>query len=99
MTRTNRSLNIHTVVARDYEREKQAERQEIKLGEVYTNIERRMKNRAKWRALAEKNSINRAENKKSSSCLTLNEFLERERLRTDQVAEAKKTMNGKIRNC
>ena len=90
-----RSLSVHTVISRDHDRRKMAERLQVK---SYDSIERRMKANAKWSQRSDLQTVQyEARQRNRSTTTTLDEFMQRERSKQDQIIKAKELANQRIR--
>jgi hypothetical protein len=91
-----RSHSIHVAIARDYQRIKTSQKQEIRLQYDLLNLERRLRSHAKWNERADrKNSI--AINPPEQLPMTLEEFMERAKLKHENISNAKNVANENIR--
>ena len=98
MSKTVRSHSVHEAVSRDRDRQKMAERQELKCEKQYDSLARRMNAHAKWNQRADKNQLSTTTSQQPRPVTTLEEFMQRERVKQDQIIQAKKLANGRIRH-
>jgi nucleoside phosphorylase len=92
------SLNIHTTVSRDYDRRKIAQRHEVKCEQLYDQLERQLKTKSKWNSRVDSNHLRSNDSKQRRvTSITLDEFIQQERNRQDQIIQAKKKANQRIR--
>jgi hypothetical protein len=98
MRKTIRSHSVHEAVSRDHERQKMAERQELKCEQQYGTLIRRMISHAEWNQRADKKRLSAMATQQPRPVTTLVEFMQRERVKQDQIIQAKKLANGRIRH-
>ena len=91
--------NIHTTISRDYDRKKFAAKQETKVEKDYEMLERKMMSRAKWNQRAENNNLcsNPSNNNSDRSATSLENYIQRERIKQDNIINAKRMANERIR--
>ncbi|CAF0863871.1 unnamed protein product [Rotaria sordida] len=94
-----RSHSIHATIARDLERMKRLQRLEMKQAKDFHVFERRRNIHAKWNQRADhkilgQNSIN---NNHNHSTMTLDEFMQHEKIKQDKIMNSKKLANERIR--
>lgn len=89
---------IHIATSRDYDRKKIAAKHEVKLEREYDTLERRMISGVKWSQRAENNNLQQTTtttiNPDRSS---LDEYLQREKAKQENINNAKRTANERIR--
>ncbi|CAF3184392.1 unnamed protein product [Rotaria sp. Silwood2] len=95
-----RSHSIHATIARDLERMKRLQRQEMKQAKDFRDLERRRNLNAKWNQRANnkilaQNSTNN--NTNDHPPMTLDEFMQHERIKQDKILNSKKLANERIR--
>lgn len=87
---------IHVATSRDYERKKLADKQELKLEKDYDALERKMISKAKWNQRAENNHLRTTTTAESSS-VSLEEYIQREKVKQDNISKSKRMGNERIR--
>lgn len=101
MTQGTRSTStVRAAVARDYDRKKLVEKREVKFEKDYDELERRMISRAKWHQRAENNNLlpNQPNtNNQDRSKISLEDFIERERIKQENIINSKRMGNERIR--
>lgn len=85
---------MHIATSRDYDRKKFVGKQEVKLEREYDTLERRMISGVKWSQRAENNNLQATSNNHSSS---LEQYLQREKVKHENISNAKRTGNERIR--
>ena len=87
-----RSHSIYATVARDLERMKRLQRLEMKQAKDFHDFERRRNLNAKWNQRADHKIIdqNSKNNNHNHSSMTLDEFMQRERIKQDKIINSKK---------
>lgn len=100
--RAVRSHSIHVVVNRDYRRIKMAQKQDIKLEQDFLKLERKMMSHAKWNERADNRNLQRhstcgLNNAQDSPAMTLDEYLARNKIKQENIGNAKKVANENIR--
>src|SRR4051812_41581961 len=85
---------IHVATSRDYDRKKLATKQELKLEKDYDLLERKMISRAKWNQRAENNNIRT--NNPDHSTTSLEDYIQREKTKQDNILNAKRMGNERI---
>ena len=98
MPKTVRSHSVHEAISRDRDREKMAERYELKCEQLYAGLARRMNAHAKWNQRADKKQLSATASQRARPTTTFEEFMERERVKQDQIIQAKKLANDRIRH-
>jgi hypothetical protein len=91
---------IHVATSRDYDRKKLAEKHEQKLEKDYDDLERKMMTRAKWNQRAENNNLLQNPinpNNSDRSATSLEDFIQREKVKQDNIINAKRMGNERIR--
>ena len=86
---------LHQATSKDYDRLKLAAKHEAKHEQDFEHLERKMISRAKWIQRAENNQIRLPTNPSSSD--RLDDFLERQRLKQENMIKAKQLGNERIR--
>ncbi|CAF1105998.1 unnamed protein product [Adineta ricciae] len=95
--------SVHTLqaaVSRDYDRQRLAAKHELKLEKDYGTLERKMISHAKWNQRAENNNLrpNVVNNRNPSPTPTsLDDFIQREKIKQDNMINSKRLGNGNIR--
>lgn len=92
-----RSLSVHTVISRDHDRLKMAERLQAKHDQMYASIDRRMKATARSIQRSDLQTIHYEARQRNRSSVTLDEFMQTERSKQDQIVKAKESANQQIR--
>ena len=93
---SSRSHNtLHQATSRDYDRMKLAAKHEAKHEQEFDDLERKMISRAKWIQRAENNQIRPPSSNASAD--RLDDFLERQRLKQENMIKAKQLGNERIR--
>jgi hypothetical protein len=97
-----RSHSIHVVFARDYQRLIQARKLDMKLKQDLLKLERKMNSNAKWNERADQRNVSQISsvntiNAQDRPPMTLQEFLVRDRIKQDNISNAKKVANENIR--
>lgn len=94
--RSRSTIFIATI--RDYDRKKLAEKHESKLEKDYDALERKLISQSKWNQRAENNQIRSARMTNADrSKVSLEHFIERERLKQENILNAKQIANQRIR--
>jgi hypothetical protein len=93
MGKTARSHSIHVAMERDYDRKKRLEKQEIKYEKEYDVLQRRLTLRVK----SEHHSGNNNNNNQTTPSITLDEFMQREKIKQENIIKAKQLANERIR--
>ncbi|CAF2476979.1 unnamed protein product [Rotaria sp. Silwood2] len=93
---------IRTAIARDYDRKKLAAKHEVKLERDYDTLERKMMSRAKWNQRAENNNLrpnqtNNNNNNQDRTTISLEHYIQREKMKQDNIINAKHMANERIR--
>jgi len=90
---------IHVATSRDYERKKLAIKHELKLEKDYDILERKMMSGAKWNQRAENNNLrpHLANNNPDRLTISLKDYIQREKLKQDNIINAKRMGNERIR--
>lgn len=91
--RSVRSHSIHIAMGRDYERIQMAKKQDLKLEKDFLNFERRLSSHAKWNQRIDSKNINT----QKRPSITLEEFMQREKIKQDNKLNAKRLANQNIR--
>ena len=92
-----RSLSVHTVISRDHDRLKMAERLQAKHDQMYESIDRRMKANARSVQRSDLQTIHYETRHRNRTSVTLDEFMQNERNKQDQIVKAKESANQQIR--
>lgn len=97
-----RSHSIHVAIGRDYDRIKMAQKQDVKLEKDLLSLERKLISHAKWNQRADsknllQNPTNNNSNPQERPAITLKEFMEREKIKQDNILNSKKVANQNIR--
>ena len=92
-----RSLSVHTVISRDHDRLKMAERLQARHDQIYQSIDRRMKANARSVQRSDLQAIQYDARQLNRSTATLDEFMQREREKQQQIVKAKQSANEQIR--
>jgi hypothetical protein len=96
-----RAHSIHVAVERDFHRMRLLHKQDIKQEKEFSALERRLSSHAKWNQRADnKNAIQNAANDKNNQkrlSITLDEFMQREKIKHDIMDNSKKLANENIR--
>ncbi len=97
-----RSHSIHVVFARDYQRLIQARKLDMKLKQDLLKLERKMNSNAKWNERADQRNVSQISsvntiNAQDRPPMTLQEFLVRDRIKQDNISNARKVANENIR--
>jgi hypothetical protein len=92
-----RSHSIHVAIGRDYDRLKMAQKQDIKLEKDFLNFQRRLSCHLKWNQRADSKILNQNPISQERSPMTLEEFMQREKIKHDNIFNAKKLANQNIR--
>jgi len=96
-----RSHSIHIAIRRDYERIKMVQKLDNKLKKEFLDLERRFTSHAKWNQRADTKNIRQIltnnNNTQEHSPITLEEFLQRQKIKHDNILNAKKLANQNIR--
>ncbi|CAF1201952.1 unnamed protein product [Rotaria sp. Silwood1] len=93
---------IRTAIARDYDRKKLATKLEVKLERDYDTLERKMMSRAKWNQRAENNNLRsnpttNHNNNQDRSTISLEHYIQREKIKQENIINAKRMGNERIR--
>jgi beta-lactamase class D len=90
---------IHVATTRDYERKKLAAKHELKLEKDYDTLERKMISRAKWNQRAENKNLhqNSINNNSDHTTISLEDYIQREKIKQDNIINAKRMGNERIR--
>ena len=90
---------IHIATSRDYDRKKVAAKHEVKLEREHDMLERRMISGVKWSVRAENNNLQQTTttNPDRSIGSSLDEYLQREKAKQENINNAKRTANERIR--
>lgn len=91
---------IHIATSRDYDRKKVAAKHEVKLEREHEMLERRMISGVKWSLRAENNNLQQTTtttNPDRSTGSSLNEYLQREKAKHENINNAKRMGNERIR--
>lgn len=97
MDKKLRSLSVHMVISRDHDRLKMAERLQAKHDQMYESIDRRMKANARSIQRSDLQTIHYEARQQNRSTTTLDEFMQREKSKQDQMIKAKHSANQQIR--
>ena len=97
-----RSHSIHVAIARDYQRILRARKQEAKFQQDFLKYERKVASNAKWKERvdqrnAAKIAAARIASGQDQPPMTFEEFMVRERIKQDNIINAKKVANENIR--
>lgn len=92
-----RSLSVHTVISRDHDRLKMAERLQARHDQIYQSIDRRMKANARSIQRSDLQAVQYDARQINRSTATLDEFMQREREKQQQIVKAKQSANEQIR--
>ncbi|CAF1513060.1 unnamed protein product [Adineta steineri] len=92
MGKTARSHSIYVAVERDYDRMKIQQKQDTKQEKDHHNLERRMMASTKWNQ-----PTNQKPSKQNHSSKTLDEFMQDRKLQEENIINAKKMANERIR--
>ncbi|CAF4903691.1 unnamed protein product [Rotaria sp. Silwood1] len=94
-----RSHSIHATIARDLERMKRLQRQEMKQAKDFRDLERRRNFNAKWNQRADHKILGQSStnNNHDPPSMTLEEFMQRERIKQDKIMNSKRLANERIR--
>lgn len=94
--------HIHVATSRDYDRKKLAAKHELKIEKDYEDLERKMMTRAKWNQRVENNHIRTNSNNNSTneqtSSTSLDEFIQREKAKQENISNSKRMGNERIRS-
>ncbi len=97
LSKSIRSHSIHVAIERDYRRIRLLQKQDIKQEKEFIKLQRKLSVHSKWNERADnKNSINDKTNQRRPS-MTLEEFMEREKLKHNNMINSKKMANERIR--
>jgi hypothetical protein len=101
---TRSHTTVYTATSRDYDRKKLAEKQEVKHEKDYDTLERKMMSRAKWNQRAENNNLrpnpptnNNTQDRLTTTTTSLEDFIQREKTKQDNIIKAKQLGNERIR--
>ena len=105
MEKAVRHHSVHVVVARDFDRKKFVERQQAKCDQLQTILERRVKANEKWSQSSDSKShgptvptMNTHQHRQERANVSLEEFMQRERLKQDKIIQSKAMANAMIRH-
>jgi len=96
-----RSHSIHVAISRDYQRVKVAQKLYAKLQNDYLDLERRFHSHSKWNQRADHRNIRQlistSEAMANKPPMTLEEFLQHEKLKCENISKSKDIANQNIR--
>jgi len=95
--RSVRSHSIHVAIDRDYQRIKMGQKQDIKLEKDFFNFQHRLSSYSKWNQRADSKIVSQNPTTQERPPMTLKEFLQREKIKYDNISNAKKIANQNIR--
>lgn len=92
-----RSLSVHTVISRDRERHKMAERLQARYDQIYESVDRRMKANARLNQRTSVQTIEYEARQLNRSTATLDQFMQRAKDKQEKMIKAKELANQQIR--
>lgn len=99
--RSVRSHSIHIAVARDYHRIKVSQKLDIKLQKDFLDLERKFRSHSKWNQRADHRNVGQlaraADGIPDKPPIKLEEFLERQKFKFDNINKSKEIANKNIR--
>ena len=94
---TRSRSSIHAAISRDYDRKKLADKHELKAEKDQDVLERKMISHAKWNQRAENNNLRAHPVQQDRSVPSLEDYLQRQRIKQENIIRAKQMGNDSIR--